>query len=112
MSSSHGTMLWRGCWHVPCVRCFDCLPSLTYCCNVGFEGVETLCHALRGSTSLTHLDLSKNDLGSQGAAALLPLLQTKGKLTGLMLSSNGISAHHVAIIRLALRSDCSVVTAY
>nr|XP_023411343.1 protein NLRC5 isoform X4 [Loxodonta africana] len=63
---------------------------LTHC---GFQAkhLEQLCKALGGTYYLSHLDLSGNALGDEGAALLAQLLPGLGTLQSLNLSENGLS---------------------
>ncbi|XP_006908839.1 protein NLRC5 isoform X1 [Pteropus alecto] len=63
---------------------------LTYC-GLQAQHLEQLCTALRGSCSLSHLDLSGNALGDEGATQLAQQLPGLGTLQSLNLSENGFS---------------------
>lgn len=64
-------------------------------CGLRAEHLEQLCTALGGSCRPSHLDLSGNALGDEGAAQLAQRLPGLGALQSLNLSENGLSLDSV-----------------
>ena len=70
----------------------------------GIAGMQALCEGLAQS-SITHIHLGENDLGTAGAEALGAVLDAGGlpKLEVMTLGSNNIDEHGVAALSMPLR---------
>lgn len=60
--------------------------------------LATLCDALQGLKTLTHIDLSDNALGEKGVRACFGLLLAQEELTHVYFCNNGISAAAAQVI--------------
>ena len=65
--------------------------------TIGDSGVASLSQALAANSSLTNLNLSKNEISACGAVFLSQGLKVNYSLTILDLSSNEISASGAAV---------------
>lgn len=75
--------------------------------TIGDEGVLVLAEALRGNTTLKHLDLSANNLGPAGAGAIAQMLNTT-KLENIALEGNEIGSEGLHYLAEALKTNTRV----
>lgn len=80
----------------PSLTLFDIKGSHTSV--LGQKGGRALARSLKLNTSIASLNLDGNQLGSGGAAALLPAIAHLTRLTVLDLSRNRLNADYVARI--------------
>ncbi|KAK3248697.1 hypothetical protein CYMTET_41843, partial [Cymbomonas tetramitiformis] len=69
------------------------------------NGLEALAAAVRGSLSLTHLDLSRNHVGPRGTAALASGLYQSKSLKSLSLTGNEIGGEGAEALAAVIASD-------
>ena len=72
--------------------------------TLGNEGVTVLCDALRESkvTKVQELDLSKNDIGLDGAKAAAAMAAVVASVTKLNLCDNNLGAEDKAVLHKAV----------
>merc|ERR1712087_409244 len=58
--------------------------------NIGSEGAKVLAPAIRVSRSLSSINLSDNNIGSEGAKVLAPAIRDSHSLTQINLSLNAL----------------------
>ena len=70
--------------------CMTSLGGSSCSCGIHRKGATALCAALMELPSLQELDLSRQDIGDEGAAAVANLLSYSRTLATLLLADNGI----------------------
>src|SRR3989338_10798922 len=78
--------------------------------NIGDFGASALATALQHSSSLTTLNLFLNNIGDSGANALATALQYNSSLTTLDISHNKIGASGASVLATALEHNSSLTT--
>ena len=91
------------------LKCNTCLKRLEISENeIGDSGAAAISEALKVNTCLTNLNLSWNKIGTSGAAAISEALNVNTCLTDLNLSSKGIGRSVAAAIFEACRCQSAI----
>eukprot|EP00588_Corethron_pennatum_P013780 CAMPEP_0194274722 /NCGR_PEP_ID=MMETSP0169-20130528/7733_1 /TAXON_ID=218684 /ORGANISM="Corethron pennatum, Strain L29A3" /LENGTH=259 /DNA_ID=CAMNT_0039017993 /DNA_START=82 /DNA_END=861 /DNA_ORIENTATION=+ len=75
---------------------------------LGVDGAKVLAAALRDNTTITTLNLNKNEIGDEGAAAIVKGLRGNTTLTCLVLMANEIGDKGAAAIGEALHHNTTI----
>jgi hypothetical protein len=65
--------------------------------QIGVAGAVALADALKTNTTVTYIDLDRNNIGA-GAVALADALKTNTTVTSIDLRNNGVSSDRKAIL--------------
>lgn len=89
--------------------CFSNIESLVLKSNnLTGEGVQNICKALLGSSSLQKLDLSYNSLGEKGGIAVADLVETCGNLRELNVAASQLDVLGLVSVTTAVKDSNKV----
>jgi len=80
--------------------------------NIGNEGARELADALKVNNTLTHLNLSGTNIGDEGASALADALKVNNTLTSLGLDGNDIGNDGASELADALKGNNTLTNLY
>ena len=72
---------------------------------MSYQSAMLLAQALEKNTTLTSVNLSKNDIGNDGTMAIASVLEKNTTLTSINLSCNDIDAEAVMAIAFAIEKN-------